>query len=113
MVLGGHQALEPIPHEVLSPLELAEELLQGSQGDVRLQRHRFDALLGQVGELPSDVDAQVGASVLATEAVAELVEELNELGLETTDLVGVHDLPSVNRWQSIASLHEGVGARSS
>src|SRR5205814_1199520 len=79
-VLGGHQALESIPQLVLRPLELAEELLQGPWGDVRLLRDRFDTLLGQVGELPTDVDAQVGAGVLATEAIAELVEELNEFG---------------------------------
>src|SRR5512135_2528025 len=34
LVLGGDESLEPIPHLVLPPLELAEELLQGARGDV-------------------------------------------------------------------------------
>src|SRR5512135_885507 len=45
LVLGGDESLEPIPHLVLPPLELAEELQQGARGDVRLQRDRLDALL--------------------------------------------------------------------
>src|SRR5512142_3080233 len=112
LVLGGDEPLESVAHPALLPLELAEELLQGARGDIRLQRDRLDALLGQVGELPADVDTQVGAGVLATEAVVEVTEELNQLRLQPTDLVDVHALPSGSHWQSRASLRGGVEARS-
>ena len=98
-LLSGDDLLEPVEHQVLAPLELAEELLEGAWGDAGLQGDRLDAFLGQVGELPADVGAQMGAGVLATEAVAELVEEGEEFGLQPSNLLSVHALPSGSHWQ--------------
>ena len=51
---------------------------------------------GVVEPRAGDVDRQVGAGVLAGEAVVEELEELAEFGLEFADLRYVHARPSVN-----------------
>ena len=81
---------------VMIPVVLAEELLQGPGRHAGVDRDRLDALLGDVGELPGDVHRQVGAGVLAREAVVEPLEKLPKLGLELPDLLHVHAGPSVN-----------------
>src|SRR5208337_2364297 len=104
-VLGGHDPEEPVTHQAFVPLELAEELLEGAWCYPCLQGDRFDALLGQIRELPPDVRAQVGTSVFATEAVIELVEESEQFRLQPANLLSIHALPSGSPWQdkSLAS----------
>ena len=63
-MLGGHDVLQPIAHLVFVPLELAEELLQRPQCNIRLQGYGLDTLLGQIGELPTRVHTQMGARIL-------------------------------------------------
>jgi hypothetical protein len=75
---------------------LAEELLEGARGDTGLDGDRLDTLLGKIGELPGDVGWQVGASVLAWEAVIEPLEELVEPWLELSDLRDFHAGVSIN-----------------
>ncbi len=113
LVLGGDEVLEPVAEPILLPAVLAEELLQGARGDVRIQCDRLDALLGQVGELASDIGAQMSAGILAVETVVELIEELGQLRLQATDLVDIHALPSGSCWRGVVSLHRGILARSS
>ena len=96
-VLVADDVLEPVARLVVVPAVLAEELLQGPDRHAGVEGDRLDALLGDVGELPGDVDRQVGAGVLAGEAVVEPLEELLERGLELADLRDVHARPSVNR----------------
>jgi hypothetical protein len=69
---------------------LAEELLQGPGCDAGVEGDRLDALLGDVRELAGDVSGQMGASILAREAVIEPREELPEFRLELADLRDVH-----------------------
>src|SRR5271157_4107164 len=88
-VLGSHDPEEPVTHQAFVPLELAEELLEGAWCYPCLQGDRFDALLGQIRELPPDVRAQVGTSVFATEAVIELVEESEQFRLQPANLLSI------------------------
>ena len=75
-VLVADDLLEPVARPVVIPAVLAEELLQGPGRHAGVDGDRLDALLGDVGELPGDVHRQVGAGVLAREAVVEPLEEL-------------------------------------
>jgi hypothetical protein len=112
-MLGGDEFLESMAEAILRPSVLGEELLQSARRDVGIQGDRLDAFLGQVLELPTNVDAQVCAGVLAVEAVAEVIEERGQLWLQLADLVNVHALPSGNPWQGTVSLQRAVMARSS
>jgi hypothetical protein len=102
-----------IAETVLRPSVLGEDLLQGARGDVGVQGDRLDALLRQVRELPSDVDAQMRTSVLASEAVAEVIEEPGQLRLPWADRVDIHALPSGNPWQGTVSIRRTIRTRSS
>src|SRR5437762_549241 len=57
--------------EVVVPVVLAEEFLQGPGRDAGVDGDRLDALLGDVGELARDVHRQVGAGVFAGETVVK------------------------------------------
>ena len=81
-VLVADDVLDLVTRPVVIPAVLAEEFLQSPDRHAGLQRDRLDALLGEVRELPGDVHREVGAGVLAGEAVIEPLEELAELGLE-------------------------------
>ncbi len=88
---------DPVARPVFIPLVPAEELLQGPRRHTGVDRDRLDALLGDVRELPGDVHGQVGAGVLAGEAVVEPLEELLQFGPETPHLPHVHARPPVSR----------------
>ena len=88
--------LELVAQEVVVPVVLAEELLECARCDAGVEGDRLDALLGDVRDLAGDVGGQVGAGVLAWEAVVEPLEELPELGLERSDLGDVHARVSIN-----------------
>ena len=80
-VLVADDLLEPVARPVLIPAMLAEELLQGPDRHAGVDGDRLDALLGDVRELPGDVHRQVGAGVLAGEAVVEPLEKSSSSGL--------------------------------
>ena len=86
-VVGADESLQPVAHPVLIPLQLAEELLQGPGRHAGLDGDGLDALAGQVGELPGDVDGQVSAGILALEAVIEEAQELGQFGLQPSQLL--------------------------
>ena len=95
-MLVADDVLDRVARPVFIPVVLAEEFLEGPDRHTGVDRDRLDALLGDVGELPGDIHRQVGAGVLAGEAVVEPLEELIQLGLEFADLWHVHTRPSVN-----------------
>src|SRR5438270_1461828 len=70
-VVVADDPLEVVAQPVLVPVVLAEELLQGPRRHAGVDGDRLDALLGDVRELSGDVHRQVGAGVLAREAVVE------------------------------------------
>jgi len=110
-VLVADDRLEVVAQEVVVPVVLAEELLQGPRRHAGVDGDRLGALLGDVRELPGDVDGQVGAGVLAGEAVVEPLEELLERGLELTDLGDVHARASVNHEGDHRSAATGKSSR--
>ena len=79
--------------------------------DAGVDGDRLDALLGDVRELAGDVDRQVGAGVLAREAVVEPLEELLQRGLELADLRDVHARASVNHEGEHSSAATGESSR--
>ncbi len=95
-VLIADDVLESVAQEVVVPVVLAEELLEGAWCDAGVEGDRLDALLGDVGDLAGDVGGQVGAGVLAWEAVIEPLEKRPELGLERSDLGDVHARVSIS-----------------
>src|SRR5512143_2552253 len=95
-VLVADDDLEFVTQQVVVPAVLAEELLQGAGRHAGVEGDRLDALLGDVRELPGDVNGQVGAGVRAREAIVEPLEELSEPRLELADLRDLHARPSVN-----------------
>jgi hypothetical protein len=104
----------PLPdaQAVLSPHELAEELLQRARRNTRIQSDRLNAFLGKVRQLPPDLDARVCSRVFATDAIVEEIEEFGQRRLQLADLVHVHALPSGNPWQDTVSPRRGNKARS-
>jgi hypothetical protein len=99
-VIGGHDVLYPIAQRVFVPPVLAEELLQRPRCDTRFQSYWFDALLGQIRELPSHVHTQMGTCILATEAIGVPIEELSKFSFQFSKLFGVHAVPSVSPWKA-------------
>jgi hypothetical protein len=95
-VLVADDLLEAVARLVAVPGVLAEELLEGPDRHAGIDGDGLDALLGDVRELAGDVHRQVGAGVLAGEAVVEPLEELAEPGPELAELLYVHARPSVN-----------------
>jgi hypothetical protein len=76
-----NQLLESLTKIIFGPSMPGEELLQRARHDVGVQSGRLDALLGQVGELPANIDAQVCTTVLTTDGNAEVTERLAQLRL--------------------------------
>jgi hypothetical protein len=68
----------------------------GPWGHSGLEGNRLDALVLEARQLPLDVRGQMGAGVFTKEAVIELTEELAELGLELSELLGIHGRSSLN-----------------
>jgi hypothetical protein len=98
-MLGGHDVLQPIAHPIFVPLELAEKLLQRPRGYTCFQGDWLDALLRQIGELPTHVHTQVRARIFTTEAIAETIEESGKLCFQPAKLVGVHAMSSRSPWE--------------
>lgn len=95
-MLVTDDVLKPVTLLVMIPVVLAEELLQRSGRHAGIDRDRLDALLGDIGELPRDIDRQVGAGVPTWKTIIEPFEKLSELGLQLPDLLRVHAGPSIN-----------------
>jgi hypothetical protein len=85
-VLIADDLLEAVACPVVVPVVLAEELLEGPDRHAGVECDRLDALLGDLGELAGDVDRQMGARILAGEAVVEPLEVLLQCRLELSDL---------------------------
>jgi hypothetical protein len=111
-VLSGNPLLETVAQAILSPPKLTEEFLQRAGSYTRIQRHWLDALLGEIRELTPHVDTQVCSRIFATEAIVEVIQELDEFRLQTPHLVDVHVSPSRSPWQDTASPRNDINARS-
>src|SRR5215471_1546103 len=95
-VLGPDDLLETITQSIVVPFQLTEELLERSRCDSRRQRDRLDALLGEFGELSTDINSQMSACVLASKTVSEPIQETFEFRFETANLCGIHARSSVS-----------------
>ena len=73
---GGDPLLESIAHQEVVPLGQAQELLQGLGSHVGGHGDGLDALSGQVGELPLDINAEMMSCSIIDEALVEESEEL-------------------------------------
>ena len=67
--------LESIAHQEVVPLGQGQELLQGLGSHVGGDGDGLDALPGQVGELPLDINAEMMSSSIIDEALVEESEE--------------------------------------
>src|ERR1700728_236624 len=94
-MLSGDELLYAITHFVVVPNELTQELLECAWSHARVDGDRLDALLGQIGELPADVDRQVFACVAASEGLGGMVQEIVQFRLQEPDLLSVHALSSI------------------
>jgi hypothetical protein len=112
LVLSGNQLLETVAQAILSPPKLTEEFLQRAGSYTRIQRHWLDALLGEIRELTPHVDTQVCSRNFPTEAIVEVIQELDEFRLQTPHLVDIHVLSSRSPWQDTASPRNDINARS-
>ena len=72
------------------PLNRFQEPLQRPRRRVGGQRHRLDALAGQVRQLPSDVRAQVTPRLAAPKTIVELVQKTRQLDTQPLNPLGVH-----------------------
>jgi hypothetical protein len=82
--------VQPLPHGVLVPLVASEELLGCAWRNAGGQGDRFDALLGEVGELTVNVDDEMLPRVTTGKAVREARQLLLEPRLEGLDVNHVH-----------------------
>jgi hypothetical protein len=82
--------LESIAHQEVVPLGQGQELLQGLGGHVGGHGYGFDALSGQVGELPPDIDAEMMSCSIIDEALVEETEESLDSRAQRQDLVSGH-----------------------
>src|SRR6266511_2333437 len=87
---GGDPLLESIAHQEVVPLGQGQELLQGFGGHVGGHGDGLDALSGQVGELPLDINAEMMSCSIIDEALIEESEELLNSRAQGQDLVGGH-----------------------
>src|SRR5207302_786041 len=82
---GGDPLLESIAHQEVVPLGQGQELLQGFGSHVGGHGDGLDALSGQVGELPLDINAEMMSCSIIEES-----EELLDSRAQGQDLVGGH-----------------------
>jgi hypothetical protein len=87
---GGDPLLESIAHQEVVPLGQGQELLQGLGSDVGGHGDGLDALSGQVGQLPLDINSDMMSCSIIDEALVEESEELLTSRAQGQDLVGGH-----------------------
>jgi len=72
---GGDPLLESIAHQEVVPLGQGQELLQGLGSHIGGHGDGLNALSGQVGELPLDINAEMMSCSIIDEALIEESEE--------------------------------------
>ena len=88
--VARHQPLQGVDELLLVPGQRIEKLLQGPRRNVGGQGDRLDTLAVQVRQLPLDEGLQVSARLTAGKTIAKLLEVFPQLGLQLTNLRGVH-----------------------
>jgi len=83
-----------LAHPVLVPRQVREKFLQRAHGRVGRQGHRFHAFARQLGELPSHVYGKMCPRIPPRETVGKSLQVLRQLGLQPTNLFGIHALAS-------------------
>ncbi len=84
-VLIADDVLESVAQEVVVPVVLAEELLEGAWCDAGVEGDRLDALLGDVGDLAGDVGGQVARVSLRGKQSSNRLR--NDLSLGLSDRI--------------------------
>ena len=78
-MIPRHQSIRVSLQPLFIPVVAGQELLQRARLDPRRQRHRLDALAGQLAELPTHIRRQLPPRFRPSKAIVKLIQIHSQL----------------------------------
>ena len=89
-MIRGHCPLQPVAEPKMIPLQQGQKALQSTGLHLGRQRHRFNALSRQVGQLAVDIGTQVPPRADAGKTVIKLRQKCVQFFTNTFNLCNIH-----------------------